>query len=60
MYQTMFEKGKITSALTFNDVLLVPQYGEIESRSQCNITSYFSKNIPLNVPFISSPMDTVT
>lgn len=33
VYQSMFEKGKITPALTFNDVLMVPQYGEIESRS---------------------------
>ena len=30
------------------------------SRSQCDISSYFSKNIPLNVPIVSSPMDTVT
>ncbi len=29
-------------------------------RSQCNIFSHFSKNIPLNIPIVSSPMDTVT
>ena len=29
-------------------------------RSQCAINSYFSKNIPLNTPIVSSPMDTVT
>lgn len=60
IYETTFQKGKITQTLTFNDVLLVPQYGEIESRSQCNIHSLFSKNVPLNAPFASSPMDTVT
>lgn len=29
-------------------------------RSQCNTSSFFSKNIPLNTPIVSSPMDTVT
>lgn len=29
-------------------------------RTQCNISSYFSKNTPLNTPIVSSPMDTVT
>lgn len=32
MYKTTFEKGAIPMSLTFNDILLVPQYGEIESR----------------------------
>jgi hypothetical protein len=29
-------------------------------RSQCLIDSFFSHNIPLRVPIVSSPMDTVT
>ena len=29
-------------------------------RSQCSVVSKFSHNIPLNIPIVSSPMDTVT
>lgn len=46
--------------LTFNDVLMIPQYSDITSRSQCVVKTWFSKNIPLNIPIVSSPMDTVT
>lgn len=46
--------------LTFNDILMIPQYSDITSRSQCDVKSKFSRNIPLNVPIVSSPMDTVT
>lgn len=50
----------IQMGLTFNDVLMVPQYSDINSRSECIVKTKFSKNIPLNVPIVSSPMDTVT
>ncbi len=46
-------------ALTFDDVLLVPDYSEILP-SQVNTSSFFSKNISLNVPIVSAAMDTVT
>jgi IMP dehydrogenase len=39
---------------------LVPQYSKINSRAECNVSSVFSRNVPLNVPIVSSPMDTVT
>ncbi len=39
---------------------MVPQYSEIDSRSDCCIESKFSRNVPLNIPIVSSPMDTVT
>ena len=32
IYQTTFAKGTIPMTLTFNDILMVPQYGEVESR----------------------------
>lgn len=32
VYRTTFAKGTIPMTLTFNDILMVPQYGEIESR----------------------------
>ena len=46
-------------ALTFDDVLLVPDYSEILP-SEVNTSSFFSKNISLNVPIVSAAMDTVT
>jgi len=46
-------------ALTYDDVLLVPDYSEILP-SEVNTSSLFSKNISLNVPIVSAAMDTVT
>jgi len=46
-------------ALTFEDVLLVPQYSEILPR-EVDIGTKLTKNIVLNIPFISAAMDTVT
>jgi len=45
--------------LTYDDVLLVPDYSETLPRD-VNITTKFSRNIPLNIPIISAAMDTVT
>lgn len=44
---------------TFNDVLLVPQYSAILP-ADAQIDGRFSRTIPLRLPFVSSPMDTVT
>ena len=44
---------------TFDDVLLVPDYSEVLP-SEVNTSSFFSKNISLNVPIVSAAMDTVT
>jgi len=46
--------------LTFDDVLLVPKYSNITSRSQTNLNTKLSRNISLNIPLISANMDTVT
>lgn len=46
--------------LTFDDVLLVPKFSDITSRSQTNLETKLSKNISLNIPLISANMDTVT
>ena len=51
--------NKIETALTFDDVLLVPHYSEVLPKD-VNITSRLTKNIVLNTPFMSSAMDTVT
>ena len=52
-------EGNFKEGLTYNDVLLVPQYSEILPRN-INITSHLTKKIKLNVPIISAAMDTVT
>lgn len=51
---------KFQETLTFDDVLLVPQYSDIESRKDTNISSWLDGEIKLSIPIISSPMDTVT
>ncbi len=45
--------------LTYDDVLLIPEYSEVLPR-EVNIGSFFSKNISLNAPIVSAAMDTVT
>ena len=50
----------IREGLTFDDVLLVPKFSNITSRSQTNLTTQLSRNISLNIPIISANMDTVT
>ena len=49
----------IKKALTFDDVLLVPQYSEILPK-EVNIQTNFSKNVSLNIPVVSAAMDTVS
>ncbi|HTE24912.1 IMP dehydrogenase [Flavitalea sp.] len=45
--------------LTFDDVLLVPAYSQVLPR-EVNIRSQLTKDITLNIPMLSSAMDTVT
>lgn len=45
--------------LTFDDVLLLPGFSEILPRD-ADVSTYLTSKIKLNIPFISSPMDTVT
>src|SRR6187551_2147563 len=49
----------ITTALTFDDVLLVPQHSTLVP-SQVDVTTRLTRNIKLNVPLLSAAMDTVT
>lgn len=49
----------IGEGLTYDDVLLIPNYSEVLPR-EVSIQSKFSRNITLNVPIVSAAMDTVT
>ena len=51
---------EIREGLTFDDVLLVPKFSDISSRSQTDLSTKLSRNISLNIPLISANMDTVT
>ena len=48
------------TGITYDDVLLVPQYSDIISRREVNLTTDFGKGIELSLPIIASPMDTVS
>src|SRR5216110_1810497 len=50
---------ELATALTFDDVLLVPQHSLVLPY-QVNVSSRFTRNIRLNVPLASAAMDTVT
>jgi len=50
----------IRLGLTFDDVLLQPQYSNIRSRQDVDLRTRISKNVPLNIPIVSSNMSTVT
>lgn len=46
-------------ALTYDDILLIPQYSDIESRSHINLKTKLSRNYGLLTPYVASCMDTV-
>lgn len=47
------------TALTYDDITLIPQYSEIESRQNIDLTTQLSRNYKIKIPLIASPMDTV-
>lgn len=49
----------LEEALTFDDVLLIPNYSEILPR-EVNISTQFTTDIRLNAPIVSAAMDSVT
>ena len=53
------EPKHIDDGITFDDVLLVPEYSEI-TPEQADTTTRLTRNIHLRIPVVSAPMDTVT
>ena len=49
----------VQDGLTFDDVLLVPAYSDVLPRTVA-LNTKFSRNIELQIPFVSAAMDTVT
>ncbi len=59
VYLDAFMEHFAFEALTFDDVSLETQYADFLP-SEADISSRFSRNVPLSVPFVSAAMDTVT
>lgn len=49
----------VMDGLTYDDVLLIPAYSEVLPRT-VDLSTKFSKNIELKIPFVTATMDTVT
>lgn len=49
----------VMDGLTFDDVLLIPSYSEVLPRN-VDLSTNFTRNIRMNIPFVSAAMDTVT
>ena len=49
----------LQKALTFEDVLLLPAYSEVLPK-EVDLRSRLTRNVTLNIPFVSAAMDTVT
>ena len=51
---------KFKQAVTYDDMLLVPQYSDITSRRDVDISSQLNSSLTLELPIMASPMDTVS
>ncbi len=55
----MFDPKNIEEALTFDDVLLLPQKSDVLPH-ETDVSTYITQKIKLNIPLLSAAMDTVT
>ena len=53
------QEGSFDRGYAFEDLLLLPQYSDIESRSEIDLSNSLG-DLSFSLPIISSPMDTVT
>lgn len=56
----MAENSQIEEALTYDDILIIPKYSNINSRKNVDISTNLTPKIKLNIPMVSGNMDTVT
>lgn len=57
--KSFIEDKVVSDGLTYDDVLLIPAYSEVLPRTVV-LNTRFSRNINLNIPFVTAAMDTVT
>ena len=50
---------RFKKAVTYDDMLLIPQYSNIESRNEVDLSNDLSAHVTLDLPILSAPMDTV-
>lgn len=56
----MLKLSDFPLGLTYDDILLIPKRSKVAHRSDVSTKTHLTRNIELNVPFISANMDTVT
>jgi len=59
MRHTRYDLLKSDTSLCFDDILLVPQYSELDSRSDAKIQTRLG-HLELGAPIVSAPMDSIT
>ncbi len=59
MSPAFHDDSPFAEGLTFDDVLLIPRHSDLLPR-EVELTTRFSRNVPLNIPVSSAAMDTVT
>ena len=52
--------NKNAACVSYDDVLLVPGYSDIRSRAEIDISTNLGKGLQIDLPIISSPMDTIS
>ena len=46
--------------MMYDNIMILPGYSEIEHRSDCDVSTRFTKNYKMALPLVSAPMDTIT
>ena len=49
-----------SESLSYDDILLMPQYSDIRSRTEVSTTTDLGNGLKLRLPVLASPMDTIS
>lgn len=52
-------KPLFENALSYDDINLIPEFSDVESRKLIDLTAQFTTNYKIRIPLVASPMDTV-